>query len=238
MFKGLLILVVGVGGLVLASSHPNIVVEDNIISRNGLGIYVGWYGDWFIQITGNKIEDNGEGIRIVNRKAIIERNWIAGNTIGVRVTSEHEEEKVTTVEMIILRGNGFVGNELYAVQNLSFSAIEAQDNWWGAPEGPSESPRVKILPIFWLFKALPYPSLSLHARFAGLENAKTWFELPGFTCCQEEGCIRDVTLRKLFVDLWDWRVVPVPWIFVQRENLVAGLVRVDNWLSEPPIRKE
>jgi len=238
MLRTLLVLVIGVGGFAVASSHPNIVVEDNVISRNGLGIYVGWYGDWFIQITGNKIEGNGEGIRIVNRKAIIEGNWIAGNTIGVRVTSEHEEEEVTRVEMVILRENSFVGNELYAVQNLSFTAIEAQANWWGEPEGPRGSPRLKILPIFWVFEALPYQSLSLRVRFASLENVRTWFELPGFTHCEEEWGMKGTALRKLLVDLWSWRVVPVPWLFVQRENLVVGLVRVDTWLSEPPRRKE
>jgi len=238
MLRALLVVVIGVGGLVFASSHPNIVVEDNVISRNGLGIYVGWYGDWFIRITGNKIEGNGEGIRIVNRKAIIEGNWISGNTVGVRVTSEHEEEEVTKVEMVILRGNSFVGNELYAVQNLSFTAIEAQANWWGEPKGPSTSPRLKIVLGFWVFKAFPYQYLNLDVRFASLENARNWFELPGFVQYKAEWGIGDVTLRKLFVDLWDWRLVPVPWIFVERGNLVVGLVRMDNWLREPPSKKE
>ncbi len=221
------------GGICLAAEKPNIVVEDNLIAENGLGIYLGWQGDWYIQVVGNRIERNGEGIRIVNRKAVIEGNLIADNVIGVRITAEHEEGLVTEVEWVTLRDNSFVGNELYALQNLAPITVDARRNWWG-PAGPRTAASTWTLLPWILSVPGVTPSLTLRAGPASADTAVGVLSLSGLGPCGEARMAGDRWGITLDVrDLWGWRAVLLPWTVTLSGNLVMGPVEYGDWLTRP-----
>ncbi|MCD6540523.1 right-handed parallel beta-helix repeat-containing protein [Candidatus Bipolaricaulota bacterium] len=221
------------GWLCLAAEKPNIVVEDNLIAENGLGIYLGWQGDWYIAVVGNRIERNGEGVRIVNRKAIIERNTIADNVIGVRITAEHEEGLVTEVEWVTLRDNSFVGNELYALQNLAPITVDARRNWWG-PGGPrTAAEEWTLLP--WIFSVSGVtPSLTLCVGPVDTEGGGVVLSLGGLGFCRALGPVSGRGGITLDVrDLEGWRTVFIPWTVSLSGNLIMGPVECDDWLTRP-----
>lgn len=229
------VVVLALEGLCLAvEEKPNIVVEDNLIAENGLGIYLGWQGDWYIQVVNNRIERNGEGIRLVNRKALIEGNLIANNVIGVRITAEHEEETVTQVEWVTLRGNSFVGNELYAVQNLAPVPVDINRNWWG-PDGPRIGMlKWTLLPWILSVPRVPLP-LTLRVSAGAVVLRSGVLSLPTLGFCaewEESSALGTITLDPQ--DLWGWRVAFVPWTVTLRGNLVMGPVECEEWLAQPP----
>lgn len=234
LFPWLLTIFALTGGICLAAEKPNIVVEDNLIAENGLGIYLGWQGDWYIQVVGNRIERNGEGIRIVNRKAVIEGNLIADNVIGVRITAEHEEGLVTEVEWVTLRDNSFVGNELYALQNLAPIIVDARRNWWG-PAGPRTAASTWTL-LPWIFSVPGVtPSLTLRVSAGAAVLRSGVLSLPALGFCagwEESTALGAITLDPQ--DLWGWRVAFVPWTVTLRGNLVMGPVECEEWLAQPP----
>lgn len=220
----------------VASAQPNIVVEDNVIAGNGLGIYLGWGGDWFIQVTGNEITGNGEGIRIVNRRALIEGNLIAGNVIGLSVTAEHEEKMVTRVEEVVLRGNLLQGNELYAVQNLADIRILAEGNWWGSPEGPRWADAPASSSGEWLVWVVPDLKLdyglTLDLSLTSLTREVVGLSL-GIRLTGESSWAR-----------WNpasWGLALPQVMFIPlvsgargtRTNLVSGLLQCEGWLRVP-----
>ncbi|MGY4707051.1 NosD domain-containing protein [Candidatus Bipolaricaulota sp. J31] len=234
-----LVLVVAIWGagclrLLAEEEKPNIVVEDNLIAENGLGIYLGWQGDWYIAVVGNRIERNGEGIRLVNRKALIEGNLIADNVIGVRITAEHEEELVTEVEWVTLRGNSFVGNELYAVQNLAPIPVDANENWWG-PGGPQPAaPKWTLLPWIFSVSRVP-PPLTLRVSPVGEVSEGRFLTLHalGFNGdVDPQTASGAITLDPR--DLWGWRMAFIPWTVELSGNLIMGPVEYDEWLPGPP----
>jgi hypothetical protein len=151
--------------------QPNLIIENNVISDSGFGIYLGWGGTWTALIRDNEITGNGEGIRLVNLAAYIEGNRILDNIIGLKVTPEHEEELVAQVEWVLLRYNLFEGNELYAVLNLADVLILAPRNWWGQPDGP------RILLDLGELGAWPFPRNSV----MGPLECPDWLSTPGPT---------------------------------------------------------
>lgn len=125
------------GWSVPGAGASRLVIEGNLISQNGIGIYVGWIGDWEIHIEANKIVQNGEGVRIKNRQAVILRNLIGQNVIGIVISLEHQEQQVVEGPLtFVLMYNAFEVNELYAIRNDTPFVIKADRNWWGSPEGP------------------------------------------------------------------------------------------------------
>lgn len=230
MYRILILLLVA-GGLCMGAPRPNIVVEDNLIAENGLGIYLGWGGDWYIRVTGNRIERNGEGIRIVNRMALIEGNLIADNVIGVRITSEHEEKTVTEVEWVTLRGNSFVGNELYALQNLSPVTVEADDNWWGDPSGPRRAFSEWIL-VPLVLRVPTSPSLELSVSPVSEASPGPALSLEGL------GREPQMSPNSFGIELktqyrWGWRIALLPQTIASGGNLVLGSVKCEYWSTEP-----
>lgn len=216
------------GVLAAAPSKPNIVVEDNVIADNGLGIYLGWQGDWNILVKGNKILENGEGVRIVNRLATLEDNVIARNVIGIQVTSEHQEEHVTEVQSVVLRGNEIFGNELYALLNLSAALVKTENNWWGSPEGPTflvEHQGTSDEVYTWAIDVILLPRSFSQTLPAGIQLAQ------GFA-----GNLVNKTISLVESDLW---ITLVPRVTVESvtsvpNNLVAGHVVSVGWLRTPP----
>ena len=115
---------------------PNLIIRNNTIEDSGFGIYLGWGGNWITEISSNRIADNGEGIRIVNAYTTIDSNIIENNITGVRVTAEHQGEKVTEVLAVSLFRNTITGNLMYGLENLAPLTVEACGNWWGDAAGP------------------------------------------------------------------------------------------------------
>lgn len=128
---------VACGVFVEGWGSSRIVIEGNVIAHNGIGVYIGWGGEWDIILEANKILSNGEGIRLKNQRAVIIRNVISRNVVGLLVATEHQETAVVkAIEYIVVSLNAFEFNELYAIWNLSRFAIRADRNWWGDPKGP------------------------------------------------------------------------------------------------------
>ncbi len=117
-------------------AKPNLIIRNNVIDDNGFGVYLGWGGNWVTEITGNKIRDNGEGIRIVNSYTYLLNNLIENNITGIRVTAEHQGKKVTELKTVLLLQNAIIGNTFYGIENLSSFTVEAHKNWWGNAAGP------------------------------------------------------------------------------------------------------
>lgn len=133
-----LLLVLALAGEVFATAPttPNLLIVDNEIRDNGFGVYVGWNGSWNVVVLDNLIVSNGEGIRIVNERAVVEGNRILGNVTGIRVTETHEGQNVTRVDYVLIRGNSIEGSLLYGLENLSTVLVRASGNWWGSSSGP------------------------------------------------------------------------------------------------------
>ncbi len=219
--------VVAFGILCFGADKPNIIVENNLISENGLGIYLGWNGDWFIDIAGNKIEDNGEGIRVVNRKALIRDNLIAENVIGVRIASSHEGESVTHIEKVILKGNDFIANEVYALQNLSDTVVYAIANRWGAADPNSANDRRYTLGML-LFPVSFSAGVTLDVTFAF--PAGLSFPLLAHTDSYCEGmlCAPSVDGGLLLQGFWSWKPVIFLREVVFRGNLIFGPIKRED----------
>jgi len=221
--------------------QPGLLIQGNVISRNGLGVYMGWGGDWNVHLVGNTIEWNGEGVRIVNPYALIEGNTIAHNVTGLLVTDEHEEKTVTQVAQVVLRGNLFDENQIYAVQNVAAVPLIADGNWWGSPDGPRWADvQVPNDRRVWLWTGWFGPAtaavwggeIALRASLtrlglagidaaAGLRSGSSWTWLD--------------SLR------WGLPVVPLTVVFVTgaattlpRGNVVTGLLQLETWLPTPP----
>ena len=210
--------------------QPNIVIEDNVIVDNGLGVYVGWSSDWITLIVGNRIARNGEGIRVVNRAAYIERNEIVENVIGLQVTPVHQEELVTQVEKVILRGNVFSDNELYAVLNLADVPLQASGNWWGRPEGPRWEIGVTL--VEWL-------SRFFYALFekSGIVLTSSLTAEPAAQAFPALSLVGTLTLPPISLR---WGLGSAESFLVQATapktygNLVKGPLMSQGWLSSPP----
>jgi len=233
---------------VFAAPQPNLVVEGNVIEDNGLGIYVGWGGEWYILVRGNTIQSNGEGIRIVNRWAMIEQNLIKANVIGIQVASEHQEELVANVEQVILRGNIIEKNELYALINTARSLVEAQGNWWGSPQGPlllvevptGTSPDSRL----WSIKLVVFPNLSREGSLSPSCTLGYWppspraLEVDGFSICDPGFSEPTITLDHsparldvIVITLLCHRKASPPG---SPGNAVFGSIKCTDWLTSPP----
>jgi len=82
----------------------------------------------------------------------VEKNTISGNSVGVYAATAAAMTSPTNVTIV---GNNFTGNTDYAVLNIKYPAsgtwnycdydlfsaadsdIDARENWWGSPDGPS-----------------------------------------------------------------------------------------------------
>ena len=231
-----------------AASQPNIIVEGNVIKDNGLGIYLGWQGEWYILVKGNTIQNNGEGIRIVNRWAMIEQNLIAANVIGIRVTSEHQEELVTNVEQVILKNNVIEKNELYALLNSAPILIEAQGNWWGSPQGPRLLPELSGADSTdshrWTIKLAVLPnlgrgrSLSLSHTLGCWSPSSRALEVNGFSFFNpgfgEPTIPLDHSLAQLDVVMFMLLCLRETSPSALPGNTVVGSVKCADWLRSPP----
>ena len=142
------------------SEKPNLIIRNNTIEDNGFGIYLGWGGVWVTEITGNKITNNGEGIRVVNAYTYIRGNVIENNITGIRVTAAHQGKEVTQIRGLVVFDNTIVNNTLYGLENLAPIVVDARGNWWGDIIGPNTHHSDRIIGSVNYEHWLTGPSLS------------------------------------------------------------------------------
>ena len=87
-------------------------ISGNMIIDWDTGIFIGDSADE-IDITGNEISSSSTGSK------------------GIYIPS------TTTVTNVTINLNNIAGNDAYGVDNDAGSTVDAKDNWWGDPSGPS-----------------------------------------------------------------------------------------------------
>jgi len=155
LVKGNIIKANEYGGIILVASplpgsgHNGNTIQGNILEGNGFNIIL-------ISSEGNHMEENwimgGKiGIELVNSgtNSVITRNEIKENELGIEVKKFRDLTR-QTVQELHLEGLGHVGsNEGYSivqnniagnsfgVRNGAEFILNATQNWWGDPSGPS-----------------------------------------------------------------------------------------------------
>jgi hypothetical protein len=100
------------------------------------GIYVGGgAGSVTATISDNTISDWPEyGINLGD--ACVAGATITGNTITNNVQEGVHVDAAVDAANVTVNSNNIVGNEVYGVYNGSSGILDANNNWWGEPDGP------------------------------------------------------------------------------------------------------
>ena len=117
-------------GIYLGSSSNNNNLTNNTCENNTHhGIYL--YNSSNGSIENNYIDHNGHGIRIEDySSAVIRFNRITNNVVGIHI--EYGDSTLITVNY-----NNIAGNSPSGVYNGGAGELNAENNWWGDPSGPS-----------------------------------------------------------------------------------------------------
>ena len=126
----------------ITSYASGITIEDNTIynagSENG-AMYL--YEAHNSSVTGNTIYDNAAiGLLIDNTdNAAVEENEITGNdgTGSVKYTGSAGIWLTDSATNITIHENTISGNAVFGLNNEAAAVVDATDNWWGCPCGPS-----------------------------------------------------------------------------------------------------
>lgn len=126
------------GSVAIALLRSRATVADNVVERPGrAGIALDEAPEG-VRVEGNRVTgatgpkgSPGAGIALRAASAIVERNVVTGNDVGVLVVSGAPA----------VRGNDFGGNRLYGLlRNVTpengARPLDATGNWWGAASGP------------------------------------------------------------------------------------------------------
>jgi len=134
---------------------------------------------------------------------------------------------------VTLRGNSFVGNELYALQNLTRITVDAQDNWWGPEEPQAAVSGRPLLPWFFPLPSVLSPlSLRVSPTFVGLDEGT--LSLGGLGVSGESFAV--LPWVKIIIDrrdLWEWRAVFLPGTITLSVSLLMVPLENGNWLAQP-----
>ena len=122
-------------GIYLDGSSGNTLASNIANSNTRDGIYLDYSNN--NTLTENAVSGNSEsGINLdgSNNNALAS-NSVTGNNIGVKI---HPSVDASTIS---LNFNNIYGNTNYGVDNTDgTSSVDAENNWWGANDGPSPSP--------------------------------------------------------------------------------------------------
>ena len=122
-------------GIYLDGSNSNTLTNNIATSNTRHGIYLD--GSNNNTLTGNTVSGNSEcGINLdgSNNNALT-FNHITGNNIGIQI------QPPVDASTISINFNNIYGNTNYGVDNtLGTPNTNAENNWWGANDGPSLSP--------------------------------------------------------------------------------------------------
>ena len=143
----------GVDGIVYTHSAPATAgtVTNNGICDCELGIYLDHDGLYDFVVQGNTVEDCRKGIGLGTLSgAFIANNTVSGCTqIGIEIRGAanvqnnnilNNQVGVWVASDVEMHLNNIEGNIDYGVQNASTVTINAVNNWWGSPSGPTHNP--------------------------------------------------------------------------------------------------
>ena len=114
-------------GVVLSSSSGN-TLQDLVATNRGNGIFLADSAG-ANHIVGATLSGNAIGLSISSSDNRVECSSILGNTIGVAVNG--------AAANIVLTDNHIAGNTSAGVQNSVAASVNAENNFWGAADGPS-----------------------------------------------------------------------------------------------------
>jgi parallel beta-helix repeat protein len=121
----------------LIDNCTNTTLVGNTVNLNGdYGLYI--EGGRNFNITGNTFNANAEaGIRLTNAitNLTIKGNQISNNGIGIEV-----ESGASGIATWIVAYNNIEGNHEFGVSNPNLVNLLAENDWWGAANGPYNPP--------------------------------------------------------------------------------------------------
>jgi hypothetical protein len=137
-----------------------VTLANNVATTNDTGIAVGPTAGH--RVSGNRVSYNGVGLNVAYGASILSSNRVTGNERGVRVGGFATTDgplanapllqrnhlvgnRVNGVDvfsgpagaMPLLRENNIFGNGQCGTTNQSQFVLDARNNYWGAPTGPS-----------------------------------------------------------------------------------------------------
>ncbi len=85
-------------------------------------------------LRGFKVQNGKFGINLESNNNTLTGNIVTGNTIGVKI------QETVDASTISINFNNIYGNTSYGIDNASTTSVDAENNWWGANDGPGPSP--------------------------------------------------------------------------------------------------
>ncbi len=122
-------------GINLDGSNGNTLTNNIATSNTKHGIYLDQSNN--NTLTGNTVSGNSEsGINLDGSNGnTLTGNHVTGNNIGIQIQPSVDASTIS------INFNNIYGNTSYGVDNtLGTSNVDAENNWWGANDGPSPSP--------------------------------------------------------------------------------------------------
>ncbi len=122
-------------GIYLDGSSANTLTNNIANSNTGDGIYLDSSNN--NTLTGNTVSGNNEcGINLDDsNNNTLTGNLVTGNNTGIQIQPSVDASTIS------INFNNIYGNTSYGVDNtLGTSNVDAENNWWGANDGPSLSP--------------------------------------------------------------------------------------------------
>ncbi|OGO49693.1 MAG: hypothetical protein A2148_00550 [Chloroflexi bacterium RBG_16_68_14] len=127
----------------LTANLHNVTVSNNSVTNDFRGVFLYSVGANAnisdVDVTGNVLDGNFHGVQITDAAGgthgsidILGNDIInsTGTTSGVRLTSG------TSAAGIAVHYNNIVGNALLGINHAGTSTLNAENNWWGACDGP------------------------------------------------------------------------------------------------------
>lgn len=124
---------------IVLAGCDNVTIKDNTIegatplpsnpSVKGKNIYIlSDYGPWY------DLDALSTNVEIVGNDILNADGW------GVRILNAYAADPSAMAATTTINFNNIVGNTEYGVENGIATDVDAENNWWGANDGPSTSP--------------------------------------------------------------------------------------------------
>lgn len=126
-------------------------IDDVLVTGNSVDGVISGPGTAILFAASTKPADHGEpqaqNLTVSSPGVTISGNDFTNNTVGVKIDADtpapgdaSQVAHILGVENIHINWNNIVGNANFGVQNGQDQVVDAENNWWGDPSGPSHSP--------------------------------------------------------------------------------------------------